>query len=65
MFSTTALQRNHLYEFRGQQLRYSPICLIVELMPLSFSMTLSCWRKELSQNQVQREVFELVEFCEN
>lgn len=23
MLSTTALQRNHLYQFRGQQLRYS------------------------------------------
>jgi hypothetical protein len=23
MLSTTALQRNHLYEFRGEQLRYS------------------------------------------
>ena len=23
MLSTTALKRNHLYEFRGQQLRYS------------------------------------------
>ncbi len=23
MLSMTALQRNHLYEFRGQQLRYS------------------------------------------
>ena len=23
MFSMTALQRNHLYQFRGQQLRYS------------------------------------------
>ena len=44
MLETTALQRNHLYEFRGQQLRYShhstATTLIVESMHLSFLTTL-------------------------
>jgi hypothetical protein len=64
MLSMTALQRNHLYEFRGQQLRYShrSNCRVNALFIFNDSKGR---RKELSQNQVQREVFELVEFCEN
>ncbi|MEA5625792.1 hypothetical protein [Nostoc sp. UHCC 0251] len=64
MLSTTALQRNHLYEFRGQQLRYSH--LSNSRVNASFIFNDSKARRfELSQNQVQREVFELNEFCEN
>ena len=64
MLETTTLQRNHLYEFRGQQLRYShqSNCRVNAPFILNDSKGR---RKELSQNQVQREVFELVEFCEN
>ncbi|MBW4455300.1 MAG: hypothetical protein KME55_22725 [Nostoc indistinguendum CM1-VF10] len=64
MLSTTALQRNHLYEFRGQQLRYSHRSNCRANAPFVFNDSKSR-RKELSQNQVQKEVFELVEFCEN
>jgi hypothetical protein len=64
MLSMTALQRNHLYEFRGQQLRYShqPNCRVNA--PFIFNDSKGR-RFELSQNQVQREVIELNEFCEN
>ncbi|MBD2560722.1 MULTISPECIES: hypothetical protein [Nostoc] len=64
MLETTTLQCNHLYEFRGQQLRYShrSNCRVNE--PFIFNDSKGK-RKELSQNQVQREVFELVEFREN
>lgn len=64
MVSMTALQRNHLYEFRGQQLRYSHRSNSLVNAPFIFNDSKGK-RKELSQNQVQREVFELNEFCEN
>jgi hypothetical protein len=64
MLSMTALVRNHLYEFRGQQLRYSHRSNSLVNAPFIFNDSKGK-RKELSQNQVQREVFELVEFCEN
>jgi hypothetical protein len=64
MLETTTLQRNHLYEFRGQQLRYSHRSNSQINAPFIFNDSKGK-RKELSQNQVQREVFELVEFCEN
>ncbi|MBG1264177.1 hypothetical protein [Nostoc commune] len=64
MLETTTLQRNHLYEFRGQQLRYSHRSNCRVNAPFVFNDSKGR-RKELSQNQVQREVFELVEFCEN
>jgi hypothetical protein len=64
MLSTTALQRNHLYEFRGQQLRYSHQSNS-RINALFIFNDSKGKRKELSQNQVQREVFELNEFCEN
>ena len=64
MLETTTLQRNHLYEFRGQQLRYSHQSNCGVNAPFIFNDSKGN-RKELSQNQVQREVFELNEFCEN
>ncbi|MCC5634243.1 hypothetical protein LC613_43365 [Nostoc sphaeroides CHAB 2801] len=64
MLETTALQRNHLYEFRGQQLRYSHCSNCRVNAPFIFNDSKGK-RFELSQNQVQREVFELNEFCEN
>ena len=64
MLETTTLQRNHLYEFRGQQLRYSHRSNSRANAPFIFNDSKGR-RKELSQNQVQREVFELVEFREN
>ena len=64
MLSTTTLQRNHLYEFRGQQLRYSHRSNSLVNAPFIFNDS-KRRRKELSQNQVIREVFELNEFCEN
>jgi hypothetical protein len=64
MLSMTALVRNHLYEFRGQQLRYSHHSNCRVNAPFVFNDSKGR-RKELSQNQVQGEVFELVEFCEN
>ncbi|MBE9002027.1 hypothetical protein IQ274_28450 [Nostoc sp. LEGE 12447] len=64
MLSMTALQRNHLYQFRGQQLRYSHLSNSRVNAPFIFNDS-KARRFELSQNQVQREVFELVEFCEN
>ncbi|MHC5747457.1 MAG: hypothetical protein ACYTXT_37390 [Nostoc sp.] len=64
MLSTTALQRNHLYEFRGQQLRYSHQSNCRVNAPFVFNDSKGR-RKELSQNQVQREVFQLQEFREN
>jgi hypothetical protein len=64
MLSTTALVRNHLYEFRGQQLRYSHQSNCRVNAPFIFNDSKGR-RKELSQNQVIREVFELVEFREN
>ncbi|MBW4429092.1 MAG: hypothetical protein KME50_32980 [Nostoc desertorum CM1-VF14] len=64
MLETTTLVRNHLYEFRGQQLRYSHRSNSRINAPFIFNDSKGK-RKELSQNQVQREVFELVEFCEN
>ncbi|MHC5748257.1 MAG: hypothetical protein ACYTXT_41715 [Nostoc sp.] len=64
MLETTTLQRNHLYEFRGQQLRYSHRSNCRVNSPFIFNDS-KARRFELSQNQVQREVFELVEFCEN
>ncbi|WP_392476336.1 hypothetical protein [Nostoc sp. C110] len=64
MLETTTLVRNHLYEFRGQQLRYSHRSNCGVNAPFIFNDSKGK-RKELSQNQVQREVFELVEFCEN
>ena len=64
MLETTTLQRNHLYEFRGQQLRYSHLSNCGVNAPFIFNDSKGR-RKELSQNQVQLEVFELVEFCEN
>ena len=64
MLSTTALQRNHLYEFRGQQLRYSHRSNCGVNAPFIFNDS-KARRFELSQNQVQREVFELNEFREN
>ncbi len=64
MLSTTALVRNQLYQFRGQQLRYShrSNCRVNASFVFNDSKGR---RKELSQNQVQREVIELNEFCEN
>ncbi len=64
MLETTTLQRNHLYEFRGQQLRYSHRSNSRINAPFIFNDS-KARRFELSQNQVQREVFELNEFCEN
>ncbi|NEU80963.1 hypothetical protein [Nostoc sp. UIC 10630] len=64
MLSTTALVRNHLYQFRGQQLRYSHRSNCRVNAPFVFNDSKGR-RKELSHNQVQREVFELNEFCEN
>ncbi|MHC5915839.1 MAG: hypothetical protein ACYTXE_33685 [Nostoc sp.] len=64
MLETTALQRNHLYEFRGQQLRYSHRSNCRVNAPFVFNDSKGR-RKELSQNQVQLEVFELQEFREN
>ncbi|MHC5762188.1 hypothetical protein [Nostoc sp.] len=64
MLETTTLQRNHLYEFRGQQLRYSHHSNCRVNAPFIFNDSKGR-RKELNQNQVQREVFELNEFCEN
>jgi hypothetical protein len=64
MLLTTALQRNQLYQFRGQQLRYSHRSNSRINAPFIFNDSKGK-RRELSQNQVQREVFELVEFCEN
>jgi hypothetical protein len=64
MLLTTALQRNHLYEFRGEQLCYSHHSNCRVNAPFVFNDSKGR-RKELSQNQVQKEVFELVEFCEN
>ena len=64
MLETTTLQRNHLYEFRGQQLRYSHQSNCGVNAPFIFNDSKGK-RKELSQTQVQREVFELNEFCEN
>jgi hypothetical protein len=64
MLETTTLQRNHLYQFRGQQLRYSYQSNCGVNAPFIFNDSKGK-RKELSQTQVQREVFELNEFCEN
>jgi hypothetical protein len=64
MLETTALQRNQLYEFRGQQLRYSHRSNCRVNAPFIFNDSKGR-RKELNQNQVQREVFELNEFCDN
>ncbi len=64
MLSMTALVRNHLYEFRGQQLRYSHRSNCRVNAPFIFNDSKSR-RKELNQNQVQLEVFELAEFREN
>ena len=64
MLSMTALVRNHLYQFRGQQLRYSHRSNSLVNAPFIFNDSKGR-RKELSQNQVQMEVFELQEFCEN
>jgi hypothetical protein len=64
MLETTTLQRNHLYQFRGQQLRYSHRSNCRANAPFIFNDSKGR-RKELNQNQVQREVLELVEFCEN
>lgn len=64
MLSTTTLQHNHLYEFRGQQLRYSHRFNCRVNAPFIFNDSKGR-RKELSQNQVHLEVFELNEFCEN
>lgn len=64
MLETTTLQRNHLYEFRGQQLRYSHRSNCRVNAPFIFNDSKGR-RKELSQNQVQREVIELNEFREN
>ena len=64
MLETTTLVRNHLYEFRGQQLRYSHRSNSRANAPFIFNDSKGR-RRELSQNQVQLEVFELVEFCEN
>jgi hypothetical protein len=63
MLSTT-LVRNQLYEFRGQQLRYSHRIDCGVNVRLVFTNSLGK-RKELSQNQVLREVIELNEFREN
>ncbi|MBN3960986.1 hypothetical protein [Nostoc sp. NMS8] len=60
----TALQRNHLYQFRGQQLRYSHQSNSLVNAPFIFNDSKGR-RKELSQKQAQMEVFELQEFCEN
>jgi hypothetical protein len=64
MLETTALQRNQLYQFRGQQLRYSHRSNCRVNAPFVFNDSKGR-RKKLSQNQVQREVIELVEFHEN
>ena len=64
MLSTTTLVRNHLYQFRGQQLRYSHRKDFEVNARLVFTNSLGR-RFELSQNQVQREVIELNEFREN
>jgi hypothetical protein len=64
MLETTTLQRNHLYEFRGQQLRYSHRSNCRVNAPFIFNDSKGR-RFELSQNKVQREVFELQEFREN
>ncbi|MBD2247423.1 hypothetical protein [Nostoc sp. FACHB-888] len=64
MLETTAKKRNHLYQFRGQQLRYSHRSNCRANAPFVFNDSKGK-RKELSQNQVQMEVFELNEFCEN
>ena len=64
MLETTTLQRNHLYEFRGQQLRYSHRSNCRVNAPFIFNDSKGR-RKELNQNQVQLEVFEIQEFCEN
>jgi hypothetical protein len=53
MLSTTTLQRNHLYQFRGQQLRYSHRSNCRVNAPFIFNDSKGR-RKELSQNQVQR-----------
>lgn len=64
MLSMIALQRNHLYQFRGQQLRYSHRSNCRVNAPFVFNDSKGR-RKELSQNQVQLEVIELNEFREN
>jgi hypothetical protein len=64
MLETTTLERNHLYQFRGQQLRYSHRSNCRVNAPFIFNDSKGR-RKELNQNQVQREVFKLNEFCEN
>ena len=61
MLSMTALQRNHLYQFRGQQLRYSHRSNSRANAPFIF-IDSKGRRKELSQNQVQREVLNLLSF---
>ncbi|MBD6619739.1 hypothetical protein FNW02_28970 [Komarekiella sp. 'clone 1'] len=64
MLEIAALQRNHLYEFRGQQLRYSHRSNCGLLARYVFTNS-SLRRKELSENQVVREVIELNEFRDN
>ena len=64
MSETTALVRNHLYSFRGQQLRYSHRIDGGVNVRLVFTNSLGK-RKELSQNQVLSEVVELNEFRDN
>jgi hypothetical protein len=64
MLEMTTLQRNHLYQFRGVQLRYSHRSNCRVNAPFIFNDSKGI-RKELSQNQVQTEVFELNEFREN
>ena len=64
MLKTTAKKRNHLYEFRGQQLRYSHRSNCGVNASFIFNDSKGR-RKELNQNQVQQMVIEFQEFCDN
>ncbi len=60
MLSTPLLRRNQLYCFRGEQLRYC------RENNQGFIFADSKHRhKKLTQSQVQLEVIEIAEFCEN
>lgn len=60
MLSIPLLRHNQLYCFRGEQLRYC------RENNQSFVFTDSKRRhKKLTQRQVELEVIEIVEFCEN
>lgn len=54
------LQRNHLYCFRGEQLRYCR-----ENNQCFLFIDSKHRHKKLTQSQVESEIIEVIEFCEN